>query len=156
MSKQTPQFARRGIALGTLALGLVAAPLAAQAVTADIHVVLGDRHPDHPVYHRIPARRVVVVERYAPRVIVVERVRHPHRHHRRVERFWRKHGYRPVVVYFDRHHGVFYDRYDRRKPGLREVVVWERDGRYFTDREWDAREWRHQYREDDDHDWHDD
>jgi hypothetical protein len=64
-----------------------------------------------------------VVERYAPRVIVVERVR-VHRH----REYWARHGYRPVTLYYV--NGRFYDRRVRGWDA-REVVVFERSGRYY-------------------------
>jgi hypothetical protein len=71
------------------------------------------------------ARRVVVVERYAPRVVAVERVRF-----HRSSRGWARHGYRPVTLYYvdDR----YYDRWSDRRPRAVEVVVYERAGRYYV------------------------
>ena len=117
---------------------LAAAPSSAAAqVAADVvvaggpvagRVVIGRPYPP-PVY---VAPRVVYAERHAPEVIVVERRahRHPRGH---AHGYWRKHGFRPVVVYEAR--GVYYDRWYRGIPGLHEVVVYERDGRYYRD--WD-------------------
>jgi hypothetical protein len=68
---------------------------------------------------------VAVVDRYAPRVIVVERV---HRH--RGEGYWRRLGYRPITVYYV--DGRFYDRPIRHRRGVREVVVYERGGRFYS------------------------
>jgi hypothetical protein len=119
------------VVAGSLLSGLVlvASPLAAQ-VSADVvvrsgplagHVAVGD---GYSTYRRPPARRVVVVERYAPRLVVVERV---HRHH--LDRHWRRFGYRPVTIYYD--DGRYYDRPVRRR-GVHEVMVYERGGRYYT------------------------
>ena len=117
-------------------LAIVATPLHAQDVSADIRVrggpvagrvVVGDQYSSY----RRPARRVVV-QRYAPRVVRVERIRHHHGKH------WKRHGYRPVVVYYL--DGRYYLSLDRRRPGVREVVVFERHGRYYRH---DDRVYRH-------------
>lgn len=111
-------------------LALIATPLHAQAVVAEVvvrggpiagHAILGNQYSSyqHP-------RRVVVVERYAPRVIVVERLRH--RHHLR---HWKRNGYRRVVVYYM--DGRYYDRYQPSRRGYRTVMVYERGGRYYRD-----------------------
>ena len=119
-------------------LSLLASPMPAQSVTADVvvrsrpvsgRVVVGDRYRERDrevvLVRRVPARRVMV-ERERPRVIVVERFRdhgRGWRHHR--------HEYRMVTVYYAR--GRYYDRYDRRYPGLVRVVVYERNGRFYRD-----------------------
>ena len=118
---------KTSIIAGSLLTALtLTGPLHAQQVAADVvvrsgpvagHVVIGHGYSTY--------RRPV-----APRVIVVERVRH--RNHR-LARSWRQHGYRQVVVYY--RDGRYYDRYVRGWPGMREVVVYERNGRLY--REWD-------------------
>jgi hypothetical protein len=138
----------RIVAGSLLASLLVGAPAAAQNVAADVlirsgavagHVVVRDgystyRRPTVIVERRRVARRVVVVERYAPRVIVVEPV---HRH--RSTRDWARHGYRPVTLYYV--DGRYYDRWSDRWPRAYEVVVYERGGRYYVS---DCEErWRH-------------
>jgi len=71
-----------------------------------------------------PARRVVVVERYAPtRIVVVERWRGP-KHFRRHD----AQRYRRSAVWYDRRGGGYYDR---ARPGFVRVEVYERDGRYY-------------------------
>jgi len=151
---------KTAIVTGGIALALtLQSPAAAQMVEAGVvirsgpvagHVVITD---PAPVYHR-PERRVVVVERYAPRVVVVEHVR-AHRGHG----WWKKNGYRAVVVYYDVRHGRFYDRWHHDRRGIREVIVYERRGRYYTaddyrhDR-WDRDDYRD--RDDDYRDYHDD
>ena len=75
-------------------------------------------------------RPAVVVVRFAPRVIVVERC-----HRRYGSVYWRHHGYRRITVYYDRRHNRYFDRRDGRIYGLREVAVYERRGRYFADRD---------------------
>ena len=106
------------------------APLHAQRVEADVlvrsgpvagHVVIRD---GYSTYRRPTARRVVVVER--PRIIVVERV---HRH--RPARHWARRGYHPVTLYY--WDGRYYDRWIAHRHGVRTIVVWERDGRYYHD-----------------------
>jgi hypothetical protein len=127
---------------GSLVVGLVLAtsPVQAQLVAANVvvrsgpvsgHVVVSNgystyRRPPVVVYRRPPERRVVVVERYHPRVIVVERMRH-HRHKRHLERY----GYRPFSLFYV--DGRYYDRYDDFRPGVVRVVVYERDGHYYRD-----------------------
>jgi hypothetical protein len=130
---------KTSIVAGSLlaALSLVA-PLHGQ-VAADVvvrsgpvagHVVIGDGYSTY--------RRPVVYRRAPARVIVVERVRR-HRHNH--DRQWRGHGYRPVTLYYV--DGRYYDRYVRGRQEVREVVVYEREGRFYRecddDREWDGR-----------------
>jgi hypothetical protein len=141
------------IVAGSLLAGLLAAasPAAAQDVTADVvfrggpvtgRVIVGDRYstyhrPPVVVYRRPVARRVVVVERYAPRVVVVERVlRH------RSPRAWARHGYRPVTLYYI--DGRYYDRWADGWPPAREIVVYELGGRFYSD-ECDGRGRDHRY-----------
>ena len=97
-------------------LALIAAPLECQTVAAEVVVRAGP-----PADYRQPRR--VIVERTAPRVIVIERM---HVHH---GRHWRRHGYRQVVVYYLG--GRYYDQHPRRRSRVREVVVYERGGRYY-------------------------
>lgn len=138
----------RIVAGSLLASLLAAAPAVAQSVAADVlirsgpvagRVVVGNgystyRRPSVIVDRRPVARRVVIVERYAPRVIVVERVpRH------RSSRAWARHGYRPITLYYI--DGRYYDRWNDRWPRATEVVVYERGGRYYVS---DCEErWRH-------------
>lgn len=127
---------------GSLVAGLVLAtsPVQAQLVAANVvvrsgpvsgHVVVSNSYsiyqqPPVVVYRRAPERRVVVVERYHPRVVVVERMRH-HRH----KRHWERYGYRPIPLYYV--DGRYYDRYEGYRPGVVRVVVYERDGHYYRD-----------------------
>lgn len=122
-----------------LALTLAARPVHAQHVSADIligggpvagRVVVGE--PYYPpayapvVVYRQP-RRVMVVDRYPPpRVVVVEPMH-------RGRGWWKHHSLRPVALYYDSERGSYYDRYYRGYPGLREVTVYESDGRYYRD-----------------------
>ena len=108
-------------------LALLATPLHAQRVSAEVVVRGGPvagRATVHDGYssYRRPVRRVVM-ERHAPRVLRVERLRRRHGKH------WKRHGYREVVVYYI--DGRYYDRawWDRRGY---ELVVYERDGRFYT------------------------
>ena len=128
-----------------LALSL-AVPAAAQAqrVVADIQIGSG---PTVIIRHR---PRVAVVERrYAPRIIVVE-----HRHH--AHKWWKRHGYHEVRAWYDDERDQYYEWRDGyQRPGLREVVVYTRDGRYYQpcDDHRDHRNWDddrgHRYHEDD-------
>ena len=97
-------------------LALIAAPLESQTVSAEVVLRAGA-----PESYRAPRR--VIVERSAPRVIVIERMRAHHARH------WRHHGYRPVVVYYVG--GRYYDQHPRRRSRMREIVVYERGGRYY-------------------------
>jgi hypothetical protein len=86
---------------GSLLTGLViTAPASAQQVGYSTY-----HRPPVVAYHRPQARRVVVVERYAPRVLVVERIR-AHRH----AGYWARHGYRPVTLCYE--NGRYYDACD--------------------------------------------
>ncbi len=107
-------------------LALLATPLHAQRVSAEV-VVRGG-----PVAGRVAVNdgyssyrrtvRRVVVERYAPRMLRVERIRHRHWKH------WKRHEYREVVVYYI--DGRYYDQAGWNERG-REVVVYERHGRFY-------------------------
>jgi hypothetical protein len=128
---------RTSIATGSLLSALLLGqPAHAQQVLADVvlqtgpvagHVVIGNGYSTYGrqrvIYRRPPVRRVVVVER-APRVIMVERTRY----HRRVE--WTRFGYRPVTLYYV--DGRYFDRSFNR-AGVRQVVVYERGGRYYRE-----------------------
>ncbi|MBK9691816.1 MAG: hypothetical protein IPO73_09080 [Gemmatimonadetes bacterium] len=118
-----------------VAAALLTMPAAAQAqhIVADIgiqqgpvsgHVVIGSpgyvRPRAHieirPVYHPSPAARTVVVYRQS------------------YGRDWyHRRGYRTVRVWYDGDRDRYYDRYDERCAGLREVEVYEHDGRYVRD-----------------------
>ena len=117
-----------------------AVPLHAQRVEAGVvvrsgpvagHVVIRD---GYSTYRRPTARRVVVVER--PRIVVVERV---HRH--RPAKHWARRGYRPVTLYYwdGRYYDRYYDHWAGHRHGVRTIVVWERDGRYYRDCDDDGR-----------------
>lgn len=118
-----------------LAAALLTTPGAAQAqhIVADIgiqqgpvsgHVVIGS-----PGYVR-PRAHIEIRTGYrpypAPRTVVVYR-----RHYGR--QWYHQRGYRPVRVWYDGDHDRYYDRYDERCAGLREVEVYEYDGRYYRD-----------------------
>jgi hypothetical protein len=137
---------------GSLLTGLMlTTPVSAQQVAANVyvrggpvsgHVIVENgystyRRPPVVEYRRPESRRVVVVERYAPRAIVVERVRH----HRNAG-YWIHRGYRPVTLYYI--NGRYYDRWDGGR-GVREIVVYERGGRYYDacDDDRDHRDYDH-------------
>lgn len=119
------------VGAAALALAMVTSPAPAQIVQAGVvvrsgpvrgHVVVGQ-----PVVYREPVRRVVVVERYHPRTIVVERM-----DARRYPRgWWKRHGYAVTRVYYDDRADRYYDRRISNHRGLREVTVYVRDGRYY-------------------------
>ncbi len=128
---------KTAIVMGGIALALTLhSPAAAQMVEAGVvirsgpvagHVVIAD---PAPIYHRR-----VVVDRYVPRVIVVEQVRS---HRGRGYGWWKRHGFRPVVLYYEVRRGRFYDRWHGDWRGIREVTVYERRGRYYL-----AADYRH-------------
>ena len=139
---------KASIVVGGMALGLslAARPAPAQMVEAGVvihsgpvvgHVVVGE--PPPVVVYGEPVRRVVVVDRYAPRVIAVETARWP----RGRAYGWRYH-YRPIVVYYDG--ARYYDGWFPGRPGLRRIEVYQRGGRYYR---WDE----DGYRRRDDHRW---
>ncbi len=108
------------------ALAFLPMPLLAQ-VRADVNVHIGPRpRPEVVVVRRPPVRRVVV----APRIVVVDRI-HDRGRGRRSSNWWRKHGYRPVSVYYV--NGRYYDRRFDTRDRVRAVVVYERGGRYYRD-----------------------
>lgn len=124
----------RTTGLAVLAFAALSIPnaAAAQRVVADIRIqqgpvagriVIGDRHPTGP-------RTVVVHPRYHDRreyrTVTVYRM---HRGHG----WYEHHGFHQVSVWYDADRERYYDRYDGRDAGLREIVVYERDGRYYQD-----------------------
>ncbi len=130
-----------GIAFGVL---LATGPASAQVVQAGVvirsgpvtgHVVVGEPAP--VVAYRRPVHRVVVVERYAPPIVVVERLYGPRG---RANGWWRHQGYRPVVVYYDG--SRYYNRWFEGRT-LRRIEVYERGGRYYR---WDGYD-RDRYRD---------
>jgi hypothetical protein len=111
-------------------LALITTPLHGQAVSADVvvssgpvagHVVVRDEYSSYQY-----PRRVVVVERSMPRIIVVERMRRGHH-----AKHWKRYGYRAVVVYYA--NGRYYDRRYINVRGLKKVVVYERAGRFYRE-----------------------
>jgi hypothetical protein len=128
-----------------LAAGALAfAPAPSQAQVSGTVIIGGGPvggviHVGEPRYRR----EVVVVERRAPRVIVVERVyRHKHKRHP-IWRYRDRGRYERVIVYYDRRHDRYYDRH---RPGLVEIHVVARGGRYYRLYDDDRR----RYRDDDD------
>ena len=123
-----------------LVIGLVPATLHGQTtvqggvlvqsgpVTAHVEV---NEPPAPVVVHREPLREVIIVERI-------------HEPEGNAYGWWKKHGYREVVVYYDG--GSYYDHWFERRGGLRRLVVYERAGRYYrpVDRDhWDDGDERH-------------
>jgi hypothetical protein len=150
LTKQTKEAAVRNRFLvvgGVLAALAVTAvpPLEAQRVSADIHlggwpvsgtVRIGDPYPySYPARYgyygrgyydyrddgRPRGRRggVVVVRRDFPKLLVVDRRRPFVKHGKKIKVF---------VGYYDRHCGLYFDRYRR---GLAEVSLFEYEGRYY-------------------------
>lgn len=63
--------------------------------------------------------------------------------------WYRSHGYRPVRVWYDDDRDCYYDRYNRSRGRVRELVIYERDGRYYRDddrEEGRRHEWRDEVR----------
>lgn len=105
----------RAGALAALITTIGITPASAQ-VRAVIQVNVGA-----PVVYAAP-RPVVVRRVAAPNVIVVQRVPH------RGRGWWKRNGYRPTIVYTDGRY--YYSRWIGR-PGVTQVTVYERDGRYL-------------------------
>jgi hypothetical protein len=62
--------------------------------------------------------------------------------------WYRSNGYRATRIWYDAGRAAWYDgRYDRYPGTLREVTVYERDGRYYQDRGFDGRSARGGLRE---------
>jgi hypothetical protein len=51
--------------------------------------------------------------------------------------WWRNRGYRAVTMWYDVDRDRYFDRQSRydRRDGLREVVIYERDGRYYREQD---------------------
>jgi hypothetical protein len=77
---------------------------------------------------------VIVRRAAAPSVLVVERVPH------RGKGWWRRHGYQRAIAYTD---GRYYYSGWMSRPGVRQVTVYARDGRYLmeTGGRHDRRQW---------------
>jgi hypothetical protein len=105
-------------------LGSLLLPSAAKAqhVVADIFVGGG------PVSGRVIIGGPVYSPGYqhAPRyrAVYVYRIQHG-------PAWFRSHGYRAVRFWYDDDRDWYYDHVDGRRGGLREVVVYERGGRYY-------------------------
>jgi len=95
-----------------------------------------------------PPPPVVVYAEPVREVIVVERVHVPRGN---AYGWWKKHGYTQVTVYSDGDR--YYSRRLDRHPGLREVVVYQREGRYYQEEDRDA---HHGHDHGDKHHGHDD
>ncbi|HEX6644931.1 MAG TPA: hypothetical protein VF037_09635 [Gemmatimonadales bacterium] len=98
---------------------LLALAVPAERAEAQTRVVV-ESHSGYPAAYRRPPRRYA-----APRAVFVNRIVINDRNH---DRWWRRHGYRPVKLYYWR--GRFYER-DRTDVATRTVVVWERGGRFY-------------------------
>jgi len=99
---------------------LIALSIVGTGAEAQTRVVVESRSGYPAAYRRPPERRYI-----APRVVFVDRVVVRERNS---ERWWRRHGYRPVKLYYWR--GRFYER-DLTHVATRTVVVYERGGRYY-------------------------
>ena len=99
---------------------LIALSIGGTSAEAQTRVVVESRSGYPAAYRRPPERRYI-----APRVVFVERVVVRERN---AGRWWRRHGYRPVKLYYWR--GRFYER-DLPRAATRVVVVYERGGRFY-------------------------
>ena len=99
---------------------LLALTFAGSTADAQTRVVVESRSGYPAAYRRPPERRYM-----APRVVFVNRVVVRERN---AERWWRRHGYRPVKLYYWR--GRFYER-DLPRVATRTVAVYERGGRFY-------------------------
>lgn len=105
------------------ALALLITTVGYTPVTAQVRAVIQVNVGTPPIVY--PAPRPVVVRRaVAPGVIVVERVPH------RGRGWWKRNGYRPAIIYTD---GRYYYNGWVRRPGVTQVTVYSRDGRYLMD-----------------------
>jgi len=121
------------LAIAAFAALLIPNGVAAQRVVADIRI------HDGPVSGRIVVGHPYG---YGPHVFAVGP--RYHRHSRpgyrhvtvyRVHRghgWFRRHGYRPIRLWYDPAADFYYERAHRR-GGLREIVIYERGGRYYRD-----------------------
>jgi hypothetical protein len=98
-----------------LATSLLPSAAMAQRVVADVsigsgpvaaHVIVGRPSPHYP-------RRVVVYPMHRGRD------------------GWRDRNYREVRVWYDQNRDCYYDRGDQYRDGFREVVIYQRDGRFY-------------------------
>lgn len=83
------------------------------------------------VYQPVYGRRVVAA-RYMPQAVVV--VPRHHGHHGKSARWYSRHGYRPVTLYYSQ--GMYFTQVYavpgyRWAPQFAPIVVWERGGRFY-------------------------
>jgi hypothetical protein len=109
----------------------------AQRVSADIRIgsgpVGGRIVVGEPVYghsHRIVEVDARDYDRHGYREVVVYRVH-------RGNGWWRNRRYHAVTVWYDADRDRYYDHAGRfsRRDGMREVVIYEREGRYYRDQD---------------------
>jgi hypothetical protein len=114
----------RGMVLSSAVLLplLAARPAQAQRVSADIIIGGG------PIAGRI---HINDGDRYRPRPRIIRRVEWIRARDFRRNDWFRKsrRDMRVVVVYYDNRDDCYYE--DRYRPGLQEIRVYERDGRYY-------------------------
>ena len=134
----------RLFALAALTALAIPTAASAQRVVADIRI------QDGPVAGRIVVGHPGYARRwhdYSPRYHTVA-VYRTHRHHE----WFRRHGFRAVHVWYDSDRDRYYDDAGGMRGRLREVVVYERGGRYYREdwRDDDRRQRDHRgWREDD-------
>lgn len=135
-----------GSAIAFVAVSISPAPVAAQvsgAVIINSGPVRGRIAVGEPVfvprpviiYQPVRGRRVEVA-RYAPQVVYVERARG---RHGKSARWYQKHGYRPVTLFYSQGRyftQVFSARGYRGGPEFIAVTAWERHGRFYLAAGW--------------------
>ena len=146
-------MSRFNLLVSSLVLGpmLAAAPAQAQRVSADIRIGSGPVDGRVIINDPYQYRRSRPVLVFPQRRVFVERVRFDRRfdrrwaydkHQRKEWEHWRKdydhwrrdwynrfsRDYRVSVVYYDGRDDCYYDRF---RPGLQEIRVYERDGRFY-------------------------
>ena len=130
-----------GSAIAFVAFSMSPAPVAAQvsgAVVINSGPVQGRIAVGEPVfvprpviiYQPVRGRRVEVA-RYAPQVVYIERA---HGRNGKSARWYQKHGYRPVTLFYSQGRyftQVFLARGYRVGPQFIAVTAWERHGRFY-------------------------
>jgi hypothetical protein len=105
------------------ALAALIATIGITPASAQVRAVIQVNVGTPPVVYAAP-RPVIVRRVVAPNVIVVQRMPH------RGRGWWKRNGYRPAIVYTD---GRYYYNGWTSRPGVTQVTVYERDGRYLMD-----------------------
>ena len=105
------------------ALAALIATIGFTPASAQVRAVIQVNVGSPPVLYAAP-RPVIVRRAVAPNVIYVDRMPH------RGRGWWKRNGYRQAIVYTD---GRYYYSGWTRRPGVTQVTVCTRDGRYLMD-----------------------